>query len=100
MCYRGIRFHYLLSLLYLFRIGQDPYHEKGQAMGLCFSVPRGIAVPSSLKNIYKELAKDIAGFQVPAHGDLESWASQAYPYHVLLDFSIPSFLYCCFVPAD
>lgn len=57
-------------------IGQDPYHNDRQAMGLCFSVPRGVAVPPSLLNIYKELAEDIAGFEPPGHGDLTRWAQQ------------------------
>lgn len=56
-------------------IGQDPYHGPGQAMGLCFSVPRGVAVPASLKNIYKELQRD-TGFKIPGHGDLTSWTQQ------------------------
>lgn len=56
-------------------IGQDPYHDVGQAMGLCFSVPHGIAVPSSLKNMYKEMRDDV-GIQIPQHGNLESWADQ------------------------
>ena len=56
-------------------LGQDPYHNPGQAMGLCFSVPRNIPLPASLKNIYKELHRDI-GFQIPDHGDLSAWASQ------------------------
>ncbi len=56
-------------------IGQDPYHGPGQAMGLCFSVPKGIAVPASLKNIYKEMAQDI-GMDIPNHGDLTSWSKQ------------------------
>lgn len=51
-------------------IGQDPYHNTGQAMGLSFSVPPGKAVPSSLQNIYKELLED-CGCTVPKHGDLE-----------------------------
>ncbi|MEW9797174.1 uracil-DNA glycosylase [Alteromonas sp. CYL-A6] len=57
-------------------LGQDPYHGPGQAHGLCFSVPPGVAIPPSLKNIYKELATDIAGFTVPEHGNLQSWAEQ------------------------
>ena len=57
-------------------IGQDPYHEKGQAMGLCFSVPVGIAIPPSLRNIYRELCDDIPGFEVPNHGNLIPWARQ------------------------
>ncbi|HZV71758.1 MAG TPA: uracil-DNA glycosylase [Saprospiraceae bacterium] len=56
-------------------LGQDPYHGPGQAMGLCFSVPRNIAVPASLKNIFKELHRDL-GFTVPGHGDLNAWAEQ------------------------
>jgi uracil-DNA glycosylase len=57
-------------------LGQDPYHGKGQAHGLCFSVNKGVAVPPSLKNIYKELHTDIPGFTVPTHGDLSTWAKQ------------------------
>uniref|UniRef100_A0A6B2LBL8 Uracil-DNA glycosylase n=1 Tax=Arcella intermedia TaxID=1963864 RepID=A0A6B2LBL8_9EUKA len=57
-------------------LGQDPYHGKGQAMGLSFSVQRGVAVPPSLKNIFKELKNDIPNFTVPTHGNLESWAKQ------------------------
>ena len=56
-------------------MGQDPYHDVGQAMGLCFSVPKGIKVPSSLLNIYKELNSDL-GCKVPTHGDLDKWAKQ------------------------
>lgn len=57
-------------------VGQDPYHEPGQAMGLSFSVPPGIRVPPSLENIYKELSADIPGFVIPNHGCLTSWAEQ------------------------
>ncbi|XP_066346330.1 uracil-DNA glycosylase, mitochondrial-like isoform X1 [Miscanthus floridulus] len=56
-------------------IGQDPYHGPGQAMGLSFSVPEGIKIPSSLGNIFKELEKDL-GCTVPSHGNLERWAVQ------------------------
>ena len=56
-------------------IGQDPYHNEGQAHGLCFSVKKGIEPPPSLKNIYKELQSDI-GFEIPEHGELTSWARQ------------------------
>ena len=56
-------------------LGQDPYHGPGQAMGLCFSVPRQVAIPASLKNIYKELHRDL-GIKVPVHGDLTSWTQQ------------------------
>ena len=57
-------------------LGQDPYHGEGQAMGLSFSVPQGLKVPASLKRIYKELASDINGFEIPTHGDLTAWANQ------------------------
>lgn len=57
-------------------IGQDPYHNPGQAMGLSFSVPRSVRMPPSLRNIYEELEEDIPGFQMPSHGDLRGWASQ------------------------
>ena len=57
-------------------LGQDPYHGAGQGHGLSFSVQAGIAPPPSLVNIYKELADDIAGFQIPAHGCLQHWAEQ------------------------
>ncbi len=56
-------------------LGQDPYHGPGQAHGLCFSVQRGVSVPPSLANIYKELAADI-GFRPPGHGHLQSWAER------------------------
>lgn len=57
-------------------LGQDPYHELGQAMGLSFSVRPGVKVPPSLVNIYKELSQDIPGFTPPPHGCLVSWARQ------------------------
>jgi uracil-DNA glycosylase len=57
-------------------LGQDPYHGANQAHGLSFSVQKGVAVPPSLKNIYKELQEDITGFNIPSHGDLSSWANQ------------------------
>jgi uracil-DNA glycosylase len=56
-------------------LGQDPYHNPGEAMGLCFSVPQGVRVPPSLKNVYKELASDV-GIEIPQHGDLTAWAEQ------------------------
>lgn len=56
-------------------LGQDPYHEPGQAHGLCFSVKPDIKIPPSLENIYKELHDDI-GFDIPDHGYLEEWAKQ------------------------
>ncbi|CAI2167838.1 9479_t:CDS:2 [Funneliformis geosporum] len=55
-------------------IGQDPYHDDGQAHGLCFSVPEGVNPPPSLVNIYKALKKDIPSFQIPKHGNLVNWA--------------------------
>lgn len=57
-------------------LGQDPYHGFGQAHGLCFSVVKGVKIPPSLRNIYKELSDDIDGFQMPVHGDLTKWAQQ------------------------
>ncbi|KAL5578366.1 hypothetical protein UlMin_020065 [Ulmus minor] len=56
-------------------LGQDPYHGPGQAMGLSFSVPEGVKVPSSLSNIFKELKQDL-GCSIPSHGNLEKWAVQ------------------------
>ena len=55
--------------------GQDPYHNVGQAHGLCFSVKPGIAIPPSLVNIYKEIHDDI-GCDIPSNGYLEKWAKQ------------------------
>ncbi len=57
-------------------LGQDPYHNDGQAHGLSFSVPEGIALPPSLRNIYTELVSDISGFQYPTSGNLTKWAKQ------------------------
>jgi uracil-DNA glycosylase len=56
-------------------LGQDPYHGPGQAHGLCFSVPDGVAIPPSLVNIYREIEDDLGG---PAHasGNLQAWADQ------------------------
>lgn len=56
-------------------IGQDPYHEAGQAMGLSFSVPDGVAMPPSLQNIFKEIQCDL-GIGVPQSGNLTRWAEQ------------------------
>ncbi len=56
-------------------LGQDPYHGTGQAHGLSFSVPKGVRVPPSLANIYKELESDL-GVTPPGHGNLEDWARQ------------------------
>jgi uracil-DNA glycosylase len=58
-------------------IGQDPYHDLGQAHGLSFSVRRGITIPPSLVNMYKELAQEYPNnFTIPKHGCLENWAKQ------------------------
>jgi len=56
-------------------VGQDPYHESGQANGLCFSVADGINKPPSLVNIFKEIHQDL-GFNIPDSGNLEHWAQQ------------------------
>ena len=56
-------------------LGQDPYHEPNQAMGLSFSVPKGIAKPRSLNNIFKELEADL-GYSAPNSGDLTKWTAQ------------------------
>lgn len=56
-------------------LGQDPYHEPGQAHGLCFSVKPGVETPPSLANIYKELADDL-GCRIPNNGYLVKWAEQ------------------------
>ena len=56
-------------------LGQDPYHGPRQAHGLCFSVNRNIAIPPSLRNIFKELHEDL-GVSIPSHGNLTSWAQQ------------------------
>lgn len=62
-------------------IGQDPYHNLTkcgipQAMGMSFSVPKGAQIPSSLRNIFKEISTDIPGYVKPTHGDLTRWADQ------------------------
>ncbi len=56
-------------------LGQDPYHGPGQAHGLCFSVQDGVAIPPSLRNIYKELAQDL-GITPATSGNLQGWAQQ------------------------
>ena len=56
-------------------LGQDPYHGKGQANGLSFSVPNGVKTPPSLRNIFKELQSDLK-HSIPSNGNLESWAKQ------------------------
>lgn len=57
-------------------IGQDPYHGAGQANGLCFAVNRGVRLPPSVQNIYKEVATDLGHPSNYPHGDLEEWAKQ------------------------
>lgn len=57
-------------------LGQDPYHGANQAHGLSFSVQKGVPIPPSLKNIYKELQSEFKDFQYPGHGDLTLWADQ------------------------
>ena len=56
-------------------LGQDPYHEPGQAEGLSFSVPLGCQIPPSLQNIYKEINSEL-GCYIPGHGSLRKWAGQ------------------------
>lgn len=56
-------------------LGQDPYHQPNQAHGMCFSVQKGVQIPPSLLNIYKELKSDL-GYEIPNHGYLMSWAKQ------------------------
>jgi len=56
-------------------LGQDPYHGPNQAHGLSFSVPKGVKIPPSLVNIYKEISSDL-GLPFPTHGNLENWAKQ------------------------
>ncbi|MBR2098747.1 MAG: uracil-DNA glycosylase, partial [Firmicutes bacterium] len=57
-------------------LGQDPYHEPGQAHGMCFSVKPGVPVPPSLQNIYKEIAAEYPGWPIPQDGYLQKWADQ------------------------
>jgi uracil-DNA glycosylase len=57
-------------------LGQDPYHGPNQAHGLSFSVQKGVPIPRSLSNIYKELTTDVPGFQTPSHGNLSEWSEQ------------------------
>ncbi len=56
-------------------VGQDPYHQSGQAHGLSFSVPQGVALPPSLRNIFKEISSDL-GIHMGKNGDLSAWAAQ------------------------
>ena len=64
-----------LSKVKVLLLGQDPYHNVGQAHGLCFSVKKGVDIPPSLVNIYKELHDDL-GCTIPSHGCLTKWAEQ------------------------
>lgn len=57
-------------------IGQDPYHGESQAHGLAFSVNKGIKIPPSLRNMYKELEESVDGFEIPDHGYLKDWSNQ------------------------
>ena len=57
-------------------LGQDPYHEPGQAHGMCFSVKPGVPVPPSLQNMYKEIAAEYPGWPIPEDGYLQKWADQ------------------------
>ncbi len=57
-------------------IGQDPYHGANQAHGLAFSVQKGVAIPPSLRNIFKEAASDVPGFKIPDNGELTKWADE------------------------
>ena len=57
-------------------LGQDPYHEPGQAHGMCFSVKPGVPVPPSLQNMYKEIAAEYPGWPIPEDGYLQKWAEQ------------------------
>ncbi|GGE82493.1 uracil-DNA glycosylase [Priestia taiwanensis] len=76
---KGDRFHALEVTDYedvkVVIIGQDPYHGEGQAHGLSFSVQKGVRIPPSLRNIFKELHADV-GVAIPSHGNLEYWAKQ------------------------
>ena len=64
-------------------IGQDPYHGPGQAHGLCFSVKKGVPLPPSLVNIYKEITDDL-GVTMPQHGELTGWAKQGVLLNTVL----------------
>ena len=87
-------------------IGQDPYHEPGQAEGLCFSVKDGVMPPPSLINIFKEIQTDL-GKQMPSSGSLRRWAEQGVlllnatltvspmPVSVLLHATVSMWCICC-----
>ncbi|QDP03023.1 uracil-DNA glycosylase [Thalassotalea sp. PS06] len=65
-----------LDMVKVVVLGQDPYHGPQQAHGLAFSVSKGVKIPPSLRNMFKELEQDIAGFSAPDSGDLTAWAEQ------------------------
>lgn len=67
--------HTKLAEVRVLLVGQDPYHDDDQAHGLCFSVRRGVKLPPSLRNIYKELESDL-GLTMPKHGFLQAWADR------------------------
>jgi len=69
--YRLTRFRHVKAVI----IGQDPYHQPGQAHGIAFSVPDGVRVPPSLQNIFRELSQDL-GVRLPALGNLTKWAEE------------------------
>ncbi len=64
-----------LAAVRIVLLGQDPYHGQDQAHGLCFSVPEGVAIPPSLRNIFRELQSDLQ-LPVPSSGDLSAWAAR------------------------
>ena len=77
---KALRFHALdltpMDMVKIVILGQDPYHGEGQAHGLSFSVPEGVKIPPSLRNIYKELEQSVPNFKIPKSGNLEHWAKQ------------------------
>ena len=75
---------------------QDPYHGPNQAHGLCFSVQKGVPIPPSLRNMYKELTTDIEGFKAPRHGNLNKWANQGI---LLLNTTLSVYFLLCFFPS-
>lgn len=84
-----------VTIILIYIKSQDPYHGPSQAMGLSFSVPEGIRVPSSLVNIYKELQQDM-NCSIPSHGNLERWAVQVTSTSVA-DIHV-SYVFCfCFI---
>ena len=76
LCYQIVNKRQFAFQVRVVILGQDPYHDDGQAHGLAFSVPRSEKPPPSLKTIFKELGNDEVDFNEPAHGCLEKWAKQ------------------------